>query len=262
MPNKTRYRTIVISDIHLGSKGCKASLLNNFLEHNRAEYLLLNGDIIDAWKIQQNKWYWGKKQTSVLRKFLIAPKKKCKVVYITGNHDDFFRNFIPYKISFDKIQICNEYEHLGLNGKRYLVIHGDLFDTVSRVHRWLSFLGDRAYSVLLVANNAVGFFRRLFGMKYWSLSHYLKKRVKKAVDFIYHFEDTLASYAKRQGFDGVICGHIHVAEIRELQGLEYMNSGDWVESCTALVETLEGEWKIIHWQEKKIENNPSNGHLA
>ena len=258
MQTKTQYRTIVISDVHLGSRGCKAELLNNFLEHNRSEFLLLNGDIIDAWKIQQQKWYWTQKQTSVLRKFLIAPKKNTTVIYITGNHDDFLRNFIPYKINLDQIKICNEYEHIALDGKRYLVTHGDLFDTVTRLHRWLSFLGDRAYSVLLSANNVVGFFRRIFGMRYWSLSYYLKTRVKKAVDFVYHFEETLSNYAKHKGYDGVICGHIHVAEIKDLNGLQYMNSGDWVESCTALVETLEGEWKIIHWQETLDENHTGN----
>jgi UDP-2,3-diacylglucosamine pyrophosphatase LpxH len=247
--NKNRYRTIVISDTHLGSKGCNAHLLNDFLKHNTSEILLLNGDIIDAWKIQQNKWHWNKKQTSVLQKLLTASKSNVKIIYITGNHDDFLRNFIPHNINFDKVKICDEYEHVGLNGKRYLVVHGDLFDTVTRLHRWVSFLGDSAYSLLLCMNGFVSFFRRMFGYQYWSLSHYLKKRVKKAVDFIYKFEDTLSSYAKSKNYDGVICGHIHVAEIRQLNGLEYMNSGDWVESCTALVETLEGVWKIIRWQE-------------
>jgi UDP-2,3-diacylglucosamine pyrophosphatase LpxH len=246
-PEKQHYRTIVISDLHMGSRGCKARLLNDFLKNNTSDWLYLNGDIFDCWKIQQNKWNFSKAQSKVLRRLLKISMTKTQVTYILGNHDDFFRNFIPYKINLGKIRVVNECVHTGQNGMKYLVTHGDLFDTVTRVHRWISFLGDRAYDYLLRMNGAVNACRRFFGLRYWSLSHYLKTKVKKAVDFIFEFELTLSRYAKSKNYDGVICGHIHVAEIKNLDGIVYMNSGDWVESCTALVETHDGEWKIIHW---------------
>jgi len=238
----------VISDLHLGSKGCKASLLNDFLKHHSSDRLILNGDIFDCWKIQQNKWHFTKTQSKVLRRLLKISLSKTEVIYILGNHDDFFRNFIPYKIHLGKIKVMTEFTHVDENGNRYLVTHGDLFDTVTRVHRWVSFLGDKAYDILLKMNGIVNSLRGVFGLKYWSLSHYLKTKVKKAIDFIYHFEDTLAEYAKSKGYDGVIVGHIHVAEIKYLHGITYLNSGDWQESCTALVEDDDGIWKIIAWR--------------
>jgi len=253
---KTHYRTIVISDLHMGSKGCKARLLNDFLKNNSSDYLYLNGDIFDCWKIQQNKWYFNKTQSKVLRRLLKISMSKTQVIYILGNHDDFFRNFIPYKINLGKIKVLNECVHVGVDGARYLVTHGDLFDTVTRVHRWVSFLGDKAYDYLLTLNGAVNSCRRLFRLKYWSLSHYLKTRVKKAVNFIFEFEATLSNYAKSKSYDGVICGHIHVAEIKNIDGIIYMNSGDFVESCTALVENVDGEWKIVHWHlDKESDHN-------
>lgn len=245
----THYRTIVISDLHLGSKGCQHELVNNFLKMNTSDLLILNGDIIDAWKIQQNKWSFSKGQNKVLRRILKISMTKTVVTYVIGNHDDFFRTLLPYKFEFGKIRLCNQCDHTGLDGKRYLVTHGDLFDGVTRMHRWLSFLGDKAYDAMLKLNQIWNFSRKLLGLEYWSLSQYLKKKVKQAVDFIYEFEDNLAGYCKSKGYDGVICGHIHTPEIKEIQGVAYMNSGDWVESCTALVETVEGEWKIIHWSE-------------
>jgi len=248
MKFKTHYRTIVISDLHMGSKGCKAKLLNDFLRNHSSDCLILNGDIFDCWKIQQNKWHFTNTQSKLLRRILKISMSKTEVIYVLGNHDDFFRNFIPYKINLGNIKVVNEFEYIGENKKRYLVTHGDMFDTVTRVHRWVSFLGDKAYDFLLRLNGVLNSIRNVFGLKYWSLSHYLKKKVKKAVDFIYHFEDTLAAYAKSKGYDGVIVGHIHVAEIKDLHGIDYMNSGDWVESCTALVEDDDGIWKIITWR--------------
>jgi UDP-2,3-diacylglucosamine pyrophosphatase LpxH len=182
------------------------------------------------------------------------------VIYVIGNHDDFFRTLLPYGFEFGKIRLVNQCDHVGLNGKRYLVTHGDLFDGVTRMHRWLSFLGDKAYDFMLSMNRIWNFSRKILGFKYWSLSQYLKMKVKRAVDFIYEFEDNLAGYCKSRGYDGVICGHIHTAEIKELQGVIYMNSGDWVESCTALVETVDGEWQIIRWPEvkKSDEDNHNN----
>ena len=231
----------------MGSRGCKARLLNSFLRNHSSQYLYLNGDIFDCWKIQQNNWQFTKSQSKVLRRLLKISMTNTKVVYVLGNHDDFFRNFIPYKVNLGKICVVNEYTHLDANGKKFLVTHGDLFDTVTRVHRWVSFLGDRAYDYLLRLNGCVIFFSRILGLKYWSLSYYLKIRVKTAVNFIYDFEDTLARYAKSKNYDGVICGHIHVAEIKNLHGITYLNSGDFVESCTALVEDFDGNWQIIYW---------------
>ena len=256
----THYRTIVISDIHLGSKGCQHELVNNFLKMNTSDLLILNGDIIDAWKIQQNKWSFSKGQNKVLRRILKISMSKTAVVYVIGNHDDFFRTLLPYKFEFGRIRLVNQCDHIGLDGKRYLVTHGDLFDGVTRMHRWLSFLGDKAYDFMLSMNRVWNFSRKILGFKYWSLSQYLKMKVKKAVDFIYEFEDNLSGYCKSKGYDGVICGHIHTPEIKQLQGVTYMNSGDWVESCTALVETVDGEWKIIHWSEVKKIDEDNHSH--
>lgn len=247
MRYQKHFRTIVISDLHMGSAGCKAKLLNDFLKHHSSDWLYLNGDIFDCWKIEQNKWNFTKTQGKVLRRLLKISLGNTKVVYVLGNHDDFFRNFIPYKINLGKIRVVNECCHVGLDGRRYLVTHGDLFDTVSNLHRWVSMCGDSAYTWLLRMNGAVNWLRGLFGLRYWSLSHYLKTKVKRAVDFIYRFEETLANYAQHKNYDGVIVGHIHVPEIKLIDDIVYMNSGDWVETCSALVEDEEGNWMVLYW---------------
>jgi UDP-2,3-diacylglucosamine pyrophosphatase LpxH len=245
------YKSIFISDVHLGTKDCKAELLNNFLKHNTCETLYLIGDIIDAWKIQQNKWRWKQSHTNVVRRVLGYAKRGTRVVYIAGNHDEFLRPMIPYGFSFGKVEIHNQTEHIGVDGKRYLVVHGDLFDGITRLAPWLSFLGDRAYDFVLSLNSKFNWVRHKFGFGYWSLSQFLKHRVKKAVDFMFQFERNLAGYCRKRGFDGVICGHIHHAEIKEIDGVVYMNDGDWVESCTALVEHHDGRWEIITWTKEK-----------
>ena len=241
------YKSIFISDIHLGSKGCKADLLVNFLKNNTAEKLYLIGDIVDGWKIQQNKWAWKQAHTNVVRRILGHAKQGTEVFYIAGNHDEFLRPMIPYGISFGKIHVLNQTVHMGLDGKRYLVIHGDLFDGITRLAPWISFLGDKAYDVLIVLNSSFNRWRHRFGFGYWSLSQFLKQRVKRAVDFIFHFERNLVNYSRKRGFDGVICGHIHKAEIKKIDGFVYMNDGDWVESCSALVEHHDGRWEIVYW---------------
>lgn len=246
------YRSIFISDIHLGTNDCKAVLLLDFLRNNTSEKLYLVGDIIDGWKIQQNRWRWKKSHSEVVRKILKI-SRKTEVIYITGNHDEFLRPLLPYDIGFGNVSISNQYEHLGADGKRYLVTHGDLFDGITRLAPWLSFLGDKAYDFVLILNNRYNYFRHKLGLGYWSLSGYLKRRVKKAVDFVFKFEKNLADYCKRKGFDGVICGHIHTAEIKDIEGITYMNDGDWVESCSALVEHIDGRWEIIYWRQN--ENN-------
>ena len=245
------YRSIFVSDVHLGTKDCKAEQLNNFLKHNSCDTLYLVGDIIDAWKIQQNKWRWKQSHTNVVRRILGHAKRGTQVIFIAGNHDEFLRPMIPYGFSFGLIEIHNQVEHIGADGKHYLVTHGDLFDGITRLAPWIAFLGDKAYDVVLTVNNKFNWIRRRMGFGYFSLSKYLKYKVKKAVDFVFKFEENLANYCKKRGFDGVICGHIHHAEIKKINGVMYMNDGDWVESCTALVEHHDGRWEIVTWTQEK-----------
>ena len=245
----TKYKTIFISDVHLGTKDCKAEHLDNFLKHNTSDTLYLVGDIIDAWKIQQNRMKWKQSHTNVIRRVLKFAKKGTKVIYVAGNHDEFLRPMIPYAANFGNVHICNQIVHEGIDGKKYLVVHGDLFDGITRLAPWLSFLGDRAYDFVLNLNSRFNWIRHRLGFGYWSLSKWLKHKVKKAVDFMFMFEKTITDYAKKRGFDGVICGHIHHAEIKNINGIVYMNDGDWVESLTALVEHHDGTWEIVTWQE-------------
>lgn len=244
------YRSIFISDVHLGTKDCQADKLNNFLKHNSCDTLYLVGDIIDAWKIQQNKWRWKQSHTNVVRRVLGHAKRGTRVIFIAGNHDEFLRPMIPYGFSFGLIEIHNQIEHIGADGKHYLVIHGDMFDGITRLAPWLSILGDTAYDFILSINTKLNWIRHRMGFGYFSLSKFLKHRVKKAVDFIFQFEKNLAAYCKKRGFDGVICGHIHHAEIKDIDDVRYMNDGDWVESCTALVEHHNGKWEIITWTKR------------
>jgi UDP-2,3-diacylglucosamine pyrophosphatase LpxH len=257
------YRSIFISDVHLGSKDCKAGHLNNFLKHNTCESLYLVGDIIDAWKIKENKWRWKQSHTNVVRRVLSHAKHGTKVVYVLGNHDEFLRPYLHYGLGFGMMEITNQFEHIGADGKRYLITHGDLFDGITRLAPWLSILGDKAYDFVLALNSRFNWFRHRLGFGYWSLSLYLKQRVKRAIDFIFHFEKNLAGYCKKKGYDGVICGHIHKAEIKEIDGVVYMNDGDWVESCTALVEHHDGRWEIISWTRENdnvVDDTDSSTH--
>jgi UDP-2,3-diacylglucosamine pyrophosphatase LpxH len=248
------YKTIFISDVHLGTRDSKADLLNNFLKYNSCETLYLVGDILDGWKVQQNRLKWKNSHTAVVRRILGLSRKKVKVVYIAGNHDEFLRPMIPYVKNLGKIEICNTYDHRGVDGKLYLVVHGDIFDGITRLAPWLSFLGDRAYDMMLALNTKFNWFRRKMGFGYWSLSKYLKYRVKRAIDFMFKYEENITSYCKRKGYDGVICGHIHTPDIKIVNSIVYMNDGDWVESCTALVEHFDGRWEIVNWQEIKNES--------
>jgi UDP-2,3-diacylglucosamine pyrophosphatase LpxH len=245
---KNKYRSIFISDIHLGTKDCKAELLCNFLKYNSANTIYLVGDIIDGWKIQQNRWRWRKSHNDVIRHILKHSKKGSKIVYVAGNHDEFLRPLLPYNLSFGQIDFVNKIDHIGVDGQRYLVIHGDMFDGITKLAPWISYLGDKAYDVLLYLNTKYNWIRHKCGFGYWSFSKYLKHKVKGAVDFIFQFEQNLADYCKRKYYDGVICGHIHHAEIKTIDGIVYMNDGDWVESCTALVEHFDGTFEIITWE--------------
>jgi UDP-2,3-diacylglucosamine pyrophosphatase LpxH len=246
---KTRYRSIFISDVHLGTRDCKAELLCDFLKNNTANTIYLVGDIIDGWRIQQNKWFWKDTHTNVIRQILKHAKNGSRIVYVVGNHDEFLRPLLPYKISFGEIDFVNKTTHIGADGKRYLVIHGDMFDGITKLAPWISYLGDKAYDLLLYLNTKYNWVRHKFGFGYWSFSKYLKHKVKGAVDFIFQFEENLVGYCKRKHYDGIIAGHIHHAEIKEIDGIIYMNDGDWVESCSALVETLDGTFEIVHWNE-------------
>ena len=246
---KQEYKSIFISDVHLGTRDCKALELHNFLKHNKCETLYLVGDIIDGWRIQQNKWMWHQSHSNVVQKILKLAKRKTKVIYVAGNHDEFLRPLMPYGIGFGDIEIVNQIEHVGIDGKRYLVIHGDIFDGISTIAPWLGYIGDKGYDLILNLNNKFNWVRRQMGFGYWSLSAYIKHKVKSAVDFIFKFEKNLIVYCKKRGFDGIICGHIHHAEIKEIDDIMYMNDGDWVESMTALVEHYNGTWEIITWSE-------------
>ena len=245
-----KYRSIFISDVHLGTKDCKAEQLNNFLKHNSCETLYLVGDIIDARKIKQNKWRWKQSHTNVVRRILGHAKRGTRVVYILGNHDEFLRPYLHYGLGFGMVELSNQCEHIGADGKHYLVVHGDLFDGITRIAPWLALLGDKAYDFILSVNNKFNWILHRMGIGYFSLSRFLKHKVKKAVDFMFQFEKNLAGYCKKKGYDGVICGHIHHAEIKEIDGVMYMNDGDWVESLTALVEHHNGSWEIVTWTQE------------
>ena len=250
MQGKT-YRSIFISDIHLGVRDCKAEQLNNFLKNNTCNTLYLVGDIIDAWKITQNKWRWKQSHTNVVRRILGHAKRGTRVIYVAGNHDEFLRPLIPYGMGFGRVEIVNQCEHLGIDGKRYLVTHGDLFDGISKLAPWLAFLGDKAYDFVLALNSKFNWIRHRMGFGYWSLSKYLKHRVKSAVDFMFQFELNIIAYTRKRGFDGVICGHTHSPVIKTVDGIIYMNDGDYVENCSALVEHWDGRWEIVYWTDIK-----------
>jgi UDP-2,3-diacylglucosamine pyrophosphatase LpxH len=241
-----KYKTICISDTHLGSKDAKADLLNNFLKNHECDNLFLVGDIIDGWKIQQNKWKWKQSHTNVIRRILGYAKRGTKVTYVTGNHDEFLRPFVN-QFALGSITICNQAEYRDTDGNLFLVTHGDMFDGITRVGKWIGFLGDTAYDCVLWINTKFNYIRHRLGFGYWSLSKFLKHQVKKAIDFVFKFEENLAGYCERKNFDGVICGHIHTPSIKSINGIIYMNDGDWVESCSALVEHEDGKWEIIYW---------------
>lgn len=239
-----RYRSIWLSDIHLGTKGCQADFLVDFLRTHDSDYLYLVGDIVDGWQMKKS-WYWPQAHNDVVQKILRKVRKGCQVYFIPGNHDEGFRDYAH--MQFGGITVLPEAVHLTADGRRLLIIHGDQFDGVIQCARWLALLGDWAYTLVLSLNHYFNKARRWLGYPYWSLSAYLKYRVKNAVNFISAFEHTVAAEVRKRGLDGVVCGHIHHAEIRDINGVLYCNDGDWVESCTALVESWEGELSIVQW---------------
>ena len=239
-----RHRTIFISDVHLGSKPAKADLLIDFLRHHDAETIYLVGDIVDGWRLRRS-WHWPQVHNDVVQKLLRKARKGTKVHYIAGNHDEFLRAF--QGVHFGGIVVADRVVHEAADGRRFLVIHGDQFDAVVHNVRWLAYLGDKAYDTAIVVNRLVALTRRLLGRPYWSFSSWAKVRVKKAVNFISAYQGVLAQEAVRAEVDGVICGHIHHATIERIGAVEYMNTGDWVESCTALVEDFDGRFEIVTW---------------
>lgn len=239
-------RTVWISDVHLGTTGCNADLLLDFLKSIDCQTLYLVGDIIDGWRLKRG-WYWPSRHNDVVRRVLKMAKKGTRVVYIPGNHDEMLRDYIG--LNLGGVELAAEAIHETADGRKLLVLHGDEFDSVVLYARWLAFLGDFAYVLLLKLNVAFNAVRRRLGLPYWSLSAYLKKKVKNAVEYVSCFEEAVAHAALDRHVDGVVCGHIHSAEIRQFGAVTYYNDGDWVESCTALVERADGHIEIIDWAE-------------
>jgi len=239
-----RHRTIFISDTHLGTRGCKAEALADFLAHNESETLFLVGDIVDGWQLKR-RWYWTEAQNQVIGEILRKVDQGTRVVFVPGNHDEFARDYAGRL--FGGIEIVNETIHETADGKRLWVLHGDRFDGVIHYAKWLAHAGDWAYGTALRLNDLLFQARKRLGLPYWSLSAWLKHSVKNAVEFISHFETTVATEAAKRGVDGVVCGHIHHAEIRMIGDVLYLNDGDWVESCSALVEDARGHMEILRW---------------
>jgi len=248
--NAIKYRSVFLSDIHLGSSHSQAEALLAFLRDIECEQLFLVGDIIDGWALRR-RWSWPQEHSDVVQKLLRRARKGTRIVYILGNHDEFVRSFLPLSLG-DNIEVTNEFHFRSQKGGLYLVTHGDFFDSITMTKKWLAKFGDISYEMLLKLNKSINRFRRIIGYKrFWSLSNFAKQSVKKAVMFIDDYEQVLVSEAKRRAFDGVICGHIHKAENRNIGGVHYLNCGDWVESCSAVVETMAGEWELLHFHKRE-----------
>ncbi|MEM8664163.1 MAG: UDP-2,3-diacylglucosamine diphosphatase [Pseudomonadota bacterium] len=263
-PTVRKFRAIFLSDVHLGTRGCQAELLLDFLRYHEAETLYLVGDIIDGWRLKKT-WYWPQSHNDVIQKILRKGRKGTSIIYLPGNHDEFLREYLG--THFGGVEVTDSCVHETADGKRLLVIHGDQFDVVVRHAKWLAFLGDWAYVTTLAANTWINLFRRRLGLTYWSLSAWAKQKVKNAVSFIGKFEQALSNEAKRRGADGVVCGHIHHPTIHEMYDTHYINTGDWVESCSAVAETHDGEMILIKWTKvRRAEQEPamaqSQAHAA
>jgi UDP-2,3-diacylglucosamine pyrophosphatase LpxH len=240
------YRTLFISDVHLGTRACQAVQLLEFLRTHDAGTYYLAGDIVDFWRIRRNP-HWPQSHNDVVQKLLRKIRKGARIVYIPGNHDEALRVYCGQH--FGGIEFKQRDVHITADGRRFLIMHGDEFDVVVSYVKWLAFLGDWAYAAALVVNAGFNKIRRIFGFPYWSLSSYLKHKVKKAVNYVGDFEAALAREARLHDAEGVICGHIHFAAMREIEGVTYINCGDWVESATAVGETADGKFEIIRWLE-------------
>ena len=239
-----RYRTVWISDIHLGTPGCQAGPLLDFLKQVECDQLFLVGDIIDGWQLRRS-WYWPQSHNDVVQKLLRKARKGCRVIFIPGNHDEFARKYLQH--DFGGIEVVEDWIHETADGRKLWVTHGDLFDGVIQCAKWLAHVGDTLYEFTLKLNRWLNRARARLGLPYWSLSKYLKLKVKRAVSYVSDFEVAVAREARKRGVHGVVCGHIHHAELRDIDGILYANDGDWVESLTALVEHADGRLEIVDW---------------
>ncbi len=246
-PGTLKVRTVWISDLHLGTPGCQAHALLDFLRDVECETLYLVGDIVDGWQLKRS-WYWPQAHNDVVQKLLRKARKGTRVVFVPGNHDEFARRYVQH--NFGGIDVVEDCIHVTADGRRLWITHGDLFDGVIQCARWLAYVGDTAYEFTLKANRIFNRVRARMGLPYWSLSRYLKLKVKRAVSYVSDFEQAVAREARQRGVDGVVCGHIHHAEIREIDGMLYCNDGDWVESLTALVEHADGRLEILDFADQ------------
>jgi UDP-2,3-diacylglucosamine pyrophosphatase LpxH len=248
-------RSIFLSDIHLGTRACQAQRLLDFLREYESDHLFLVGDIVDLWAMSRGV-YWSAAQNTVVQKVLKRARHGAQVVLVPGNHDEALREYVD--TSFGDIHLVREYVHTAADGKRYVLLHGDEFDQVTRYHRWVAVLGDLAYNALVRLNLLLSLIRRTLGVPgYWSLAGYAKRKVKSAVSFIYNFEEAVVHNVKQMGLDGVICGHIHSAGIKQIGGVTYMNCGDWVDSCTAIVEHYDGRMELLDWDHSDARPAPA-----
>ncbi|MEE8231593.1 MAG: UDP-2,3-diacylglucosamine diphosphatase [Qipengyuania citrea] len=256
LEERRTYRTIWISDVHLGTKGCNHELLIDFLDHTDSDTMYLVGDIIDGWRLKK-KVYWPPEHSDVVWRILKRAKRGTRIIYIPGNHDEMVRPFSG--MNFGGVEIMRAAFHDTADGRRLMVLHGDEFDTIMLAHRWLAFVGDALYHVMMKLNNWVAAARKRLGLPYWSISKAAKNKVKNAVEFISKYEEVVARAAAERGVDGVVCGHIHTAEFRSFEyggkRVEYWNDGDWVEGCNALVEHADGRMEILHWPDEVARRN-------
>ena len=243
-----RYRTVFISDLHLGSRGCKADCLLDFLRHVESEYLYLVGDIVDGWRLRK-RWFWPDAHQQILHRLLARAEEGTEVIYLPGNHDEALRKWIG--TTFDGVRILHDVIHRTADGRRLLVIHGDGFDGVCREMKWPALIGSVAYDTSLRLNTWLNRIRDWLGLGYWSLSGFLKDQVKAACKFIDRYERSLAIEARRRGASGVVCGHVHKPEMRTIEGIQYFNDGDWVENCSALVEHWDGRLELVNWAHQR-----------
>jgi UDP-2,3-diacylglucosamine pyrophosphatase LpxH len=245
-----RVRTIFLSDIHLGTRACQAERLLSFLRVHEAEQVYLLGDIIDFWSLRRGI-YWPPLHNTFVQKMLKRARHQVKVVFVPGNHDEALREYAGN--SFGDIRVVRDAVHIAADGRRYLLMHGDEFDQITRYHRWVALLGDIAYNLLLRLNVLPSWLRRNLNLRgYWSLADYAKRKLKGALEFVYGFEQSVAHHAHLSGYDGVVCGHIHSAAIKIIGGITYINCGDWVDSCTAIVERDDGSMELVHWRDKEV----------
>ena len=255
-----KVRSIFISDVHLGTRACQAERLLDFMRSYASENVFLVGDIVDFWAMRRNI-VWTPAQNTVVQKILRRARHGEKVVFIPGNHDEVLRDYLG--ITLGDIEVVGEYVHQLADGRRFLLLHGDQFDQITKHHRWIALLGDVMYDVLVRLNSIISFVRRRCGMRcYWSLAGYAKRRVKSALQFIFDFEQSASHAARQRGLDGIICGHIHSATIDEIDGVAYVNCGDWVDSCTAIVEHLDGRLELIAWGSSPVAVNEPQEELA